>query len=97
MGNGRLNVKLGPWSRMEQRLEFHISNPQHWEAEHPRLYTLSAKLAGVAEGGETVSRRVGFRQVEIRGSDFLINGVPVKLRGVNHYEMDPFVGPCRHS
>jgi hypothetical protein len=35
---------------------------------------------------EVVSRRFGFRQIEIRGSQFLINGVGVKMRGANHYE-----------
>jgi hypothetical protein len=86
-----LDIKLAPWSRLEQRVKFHITSPEHWEAEHPRLYTLSATLSGVAKG-EVVSRRVGFRQVEIRGSQFLINGVPVKLRGVGYFESDPLTG-----
>jgi len=90
LSSDNLNVRLAPWSRLEKRLEFRVAGPQHWEAEHPRLYTLSARLSGGA--GEVVSRRVGFRQVDIRGTQFLINGVPVKLRGANHYEMDPLTG-----
>jgi len=73
-------------------VEFHVANPEHWEAEHPRLYTLSAKLSGSSAPNEVVSRRVGFRQVEIRGTQFLINGVPVKLRGAGYFESDPLTG-----
>ncbi len=90
LDNDHLDLKLAPWSRLEQRVEFHVVGPQHWEAEHPLLYTLSAKLSG--SQSEVVSRRVGFRQIEIRGTQFLINGVPVKMRGANHYEMDPLGG-----
>ncbi len=90
LDNDHLDLKLAPWSRLEQRVEFHVASPQHWEAEHPLLYTLSAKLS--SSQNEVVSRRVGFRQIEIRGTRFLINGVPVKLRGANHYEMDPLGG-----
>ena len=90
LANDHLDLKLAPWSRLEQRVEFHVASPEHWEAEHPLLYTLSAKLSG--SQSEVVSRRLGFRQIQIRGTQFLINGVPVKLRGANHYEMDPLTG-----
>ena len=89
--NDHIEIKLAPWSRLEQRVEFHVANPQHWEAEHPLLYTLSANYSS-AGGGEVVSRRFGFRQIEIRGTQFLMNGVPIKLRGANHYESDPLNG-----
>lgn len=86
-----LDIHLGPWSRLEKRVEFRVQNPQHWEAEHPRLYTLSATYSGRNEN-EAVSRRFGFRQIEIRGSEFLVNGVGIKMHGANHYEMDPLNG-----
>lgn len=89
--NNRLDITLEPWSRLEKHFEFKISTPDHWEAEHPRLYTLTAKLSS-AGASEVVSRRVGFRQVEIRGTQFLINGVPVKLRGTGYFEAAPLAG-----
>jgi beta-galactosidase len=92
LASDHLDIKLAPWSRLEQRVEFHVASPEHWEAEHPLLYTLSAKLPGVAAAGEIISRRVGFRQVEIRGTQLLINGVAVKLRGVGYFEADPLTG-----
>ncbi len=91
LSNERIDVSLGAWSRLEKKIDFALTSPQHWEAEHPRLYTLSAKLSG-PETTESVSRRFGFRQIQIRGSEFLINGVNVKLHGANHYEMDPLSG-----
>jgi len=92
LGNDHLDIRVGPWSRLEQRVEFHVASAQHWEAEHPLLYALSAKLGRTGAGGEVVSRRVGFRQVEIRGTQFLINGVPVKLRGTGYFESAPLTG-----
>jgi beta-galactosidase len=91
LDGNHLDLTLTPWSRVEKRIEFHVSSPKHWEAEHPWLYTLTAELANGNER-ETVSRRVGFRQVEIRGTQFLINGVPIKLRGVGYYEAAPLSG-----
>jgi beta-galactosidase len=41
---------------------------------------------------ETLSSRTGFRKVEIKGRLFLVNGTPVKLKGVNRHENWPDVG-----
>jgi len=38
---------------------------------------------------ETMSSRTGFRQIEIKGRQFLVNGVPIKLKGVNRHENWP--------
>jgi len=92
LANHDIDIKLAPWARLEQRVEFHLANPRHWEAEHPLLYNLSAKLSGGGAASEVVSRRVGFRQIEIRGTQFLINGVPAKLRGTGYFESDPLTG-----
>ncbi|TVU65630.1 DUF4981 domain-containing protein [Paenarthrobacter nitroguajacolicus] len=55
-----------------------------WSAEVPRLYN-----ATVASEGETVSLRLGFRTVEIRGDQFLVNGRRVVFHGVNRHETHP--------
>jgi len=87
-------------ARMPQRgepkfawLETKIKNPAKWTAETPNLYTLVLTLND--ENGkiiEAVSSKVGFRKIEIRNGVFLVNGQPVKLRGVNRHEMDPDTG-----
>lgn len=70
-----------------------VTAPEKWSAETPDLYTLSLALED--PGGETievVSLKVGFRQVEIRDGKFLVNGVAVKLKGVNRHDHDPDAG-----
>ncbi len=64
-----------------------------WTAETPTLYTLLVTLKD-AKGAvlEVVPLRLGFRTVEVKGDRFLVNGVAVKLRGVNRHEMHPDLG-----
>ncbi|HSY17073.1 MAG TPA: glycoside hydrolase family 2 TIM barrel-domain containing protein [Candidatus Acidoferrales bacterium] len=86
--------------RMPQRgepkfawLEGRVNNPAKWTAETPNLYTLVVTLND--DKGNVVeadSCQVGFRKVEIRDGKFLINGQPVRLRGVNRHEIDPDTG-----
>ncbi|HTY86538.1 MAG TPA: glycoside hydrolase family 2 TIM barrel-domain containing protein [Candidatus Acidoferrum sp.] len=86
--------------RMPQRgepkfawLEGNVKNPAKWTAETPNLYTLVLTLNdGDGKVVEADSCRVGFRKIEIRDGQFLINGQPVKLRGVNRHEIDPDTG-----
>lgn len=74
---------------MERRVE----QPQLWSAETPVLYTLVLTLAD-AEGrvAEARSCKIGFRDVKIEGDELRINGVPVKLYGVNRHDHDPVRG-----
>jgi Beta-galactosidase/beta-glucuronidase len=71
-------------------LEATISNPAKWTAETPNLYTLVLTLHDdKGEVVEATSTRVGFREIEIRDGRFLVNGQPVRFRGVNRHEHDP--------
>ncbi len=74
-------------------LQAKISNPKKWSAEFPNLYTLVLSLND-AKGNtvETESCRVGFREVEIKAGQLLINGRSIKLFGVNRHEHDPDYG-----
>jgi len=58
-----------------------------WSAEQPRLYDMV-----VSTGSETVKLAVGFRTVAVQDGVFLVNGRPIKLRGVNRHEFDPLRG-----
>ena len=77
-------------------LVFH--SPRLWSAECPNLYTLVLELANPTQTLEAVGFQLGFREVEIRDAadprdrTFLINGQPVKLRGVNRHETSPMFG-----
>ncbi|MBM3215522.1 DUF4981 domain-containing protein [Candidatus Poribacteria bacterium] len=71
------------------RLEAAVSKPALWSAEEPNLYRLVVALVG--EDGsmaEATSCRVGFRRLEIRDREFLVNGKPVLFKGVNRHEHD---------
>jgi beta-galactosidase/beta-glucuronidase len=71
--------------------EIAVSNPRKWSAEEPSLYTLLIRLHGVGE--EVVERfAVGFRQIEVAGSQVRLNGVPLVLKGVNRHDTHPDLG-----
>lgn len=67
-----------------------INQPLLWTAETPNLYTLQLKLVdSTGKTTETIRTRIGFRKIEIREGRFLVNGQPVRFRGVNRHEHDP--------
>jgi beta-galactosidase len=71
-------------------LQQEIREPLLWSAEHPNLYTLILKLTDETNQiSEVISSRIGFRKVEIRDAQLLINGVAVDLKGTNRHELDP--------
>ncbi|WP_198664908.1 glycoside hydrolase family 2 TIM barrel-domain containing protein [Lewinella sp. IMCC34191] len=70
-----------------------IENAHPWTAETPNLYTLLLTLKDAdGETVEATSVDVGFRTVEIANNQFLVNGVPVYLKGVNLHDHDPKTG-----
>jgi len=71
-------------SKQEEVLnvKFNVANPDKWTAETPNLYTVVLTNSE----GEILSSRVGFRKIEIKGRIFTINGVPIKLKGVDRHE-----------
>ncbi|HQV60567.1 MAG TPA: glycoside hydrolase family 2 TIM barrel-domain containing protein [Chitinophagaceae bacterium] len=70
-----------------------ITNVMSWNAEIPNLYTLFIILKD-KDGNmlEVVPQRIGFKKVEIKGTDFLVNGQRVFLKGVNRHEHHPRKG-----
>ena len=68
---------------------FEVENPQKWSAETPYLYTLSATTKDGDKVLESIMLKVGFRKVEMKGANVLVNGQPVLFKGVNRHEMDP--------
>jgi len=70
----------------------HVSNPLKWTAETPHLYTLIATLKDKERTLEAIPLKVGFRKIEIKNAQLLVNGQPVLIKGVNRHEMDPDKG-----
>jgi beta-galactosidase len=83
---------LQPGQEASVKLGFQVANPEKWTAEAPKLYTTVLTLMSGKKVVETLSSRTGFREVEIKGRLFLVNGTPVKLKGVNRHENWPDVG-----
>ena len=70
-----------------------VAAPALWSCETPALYTLLVEIR--SESGavlEAIARRVGFRSVEIRDQQFLVNGRAIKIHGVNRHDSDPVTG-----
>jgi len=70
-----------------------IKNPAKWSAEFPNLYTLVYEL--IDPSGkliEAINGRIGFKETEIRNQVFYLNGVPVKLNGINSHMQHPVLG-----
>ena len=69
-----------------------VESPKLWTAETPWLYTL--KVASYDKKGQTeaTSIEIGFRDVRIVGSQLLVNGQPVLIKGANRHEINPYKG-----
>ncbi len=74
-------------------IETNVQNPAKWSAEIPTLYTLLLVLKDM-DGRilEVEPCRFGFREVEMKNGQLLVNGQPVLLKGVNRHEHDPITG-----
>ena len=60
-----------------------------WTAETPNLYNLIVTLKKKGEVLQVVRQRIGFRHIEIKGGQLLLNGQPILIKGVNRHELDP--------
>ena len=66
-----------------------IASVKAWSAETPYLYNLYLTLKKGDKVLETVCQKVGFRHIEIRGGQLLVNGQPILIKGVDRHELDP--------
>ncbi len=77
----------------ELNIETKVDRPELWSAETPNLYQLVMVMKDASgETTEVVSAPVGFRKIEIKDSQLMINGKSVLLKGVNRHEFDPSNG-----
>ncbi len=80
---------LKPGEEVNVELKFNVNSPQKWTAETPKLYTAVITLKEGSTSLEILSSKIGFREIEIKGRLFTVNGVPIKLKGVNRHENWP--------
>ncbi|WP_127360649.1 glycoside hydrolase family 2 TIM barrel-domain containing protein [Actinacidiphila soli] len=72
------------WATAADVAPFDVDGVEPWSAEQPRLYDVTVSTAA-----ESIAMRVGFRTVEIRGDQFLVNGRRVVFHGMNRHETHP--------
>ena len=93
-GSGKVNLTLKDASGKEVATTqatkgtatLEVENPHKWTAETPYLYTLYASLEG---SNEVIPVKVGFRKVELKNAQVLVNGQPILFKGANRHELDP--------
>ena len=85
-------VTLGPWETRRVSLRARVSSPEQWNSESPRLYRMRAELIVPGQASGQIEQRFGFKQVEIKGRTYLINGRPVKFWGTNRLDAHPLMG-----
>jgi beta-galactosidase len=73
---------------LEVKVDGIIKNVKPWSAEVPNLYDLRVSL----DYNQFIKKDIGFKRVEIKNAQVLINGKPIYIRGVDRHETDPFTG-----
>lgn len=88
-----LQGKFGghPTPAHQARFEQPVRKPLRWSAETPHLYTCVLTLT-TPSGSESTACRIGFRRVEIKNRQLLVNGVSVYIKGVNRHDHDDTTG-----
>ena len=84
--------ELSPGQTWTDWLTGKVADPRKWDNEHPYLYTMKIELGNADVTTEQIEKRFGFREVEVQGNRLLVNGKPVKLRGVCRHEAHPLTG-----
>ena len=79
------SVKAAP----QTSVTLNVANPSKWTAETPYLYTLKATLKNGANTVEVIPLKVGFRKIEIKNAQLLVNGQAVLFKGADRHELDP--------
>lgn len=79
----------GVYEMAEAFLSFELAGVKPWNAETPYLYTFR-----VSFGTHETDVRTGFRRIEVKDGNFLVNGVPILLNGVNRHDYNPKEGRC---
>lgn len=84
--------ELNPGETWKGEIRMQVERPELWDPEHPNLYGLNVCLYEQDQQQEQLFRKVGFREVQVQGNRVLLNGRPLKLRGVCRHEAHPLLG-----
>jgi len=87
-----VSVTLDGQGRGSATLEFGLSNPSLWSPEDPHMYTLWVVAVVATDAVDQLGFRTGFRDIAVRGSDIVLNGKPVFLRGICRHDIYGLAG-----
>jgi beta-galactosidase len=86
-------LNIAPEGDTHAQLALTVKNPQLWSAEKPNLYQLVLQLEDSrTQATSFISTKTGFRSIELRGNQVLVNGKPILFKGVNRHDIDPDFG-----
>ena len=66
-----------------------VEGAKPWTTETPYLYILELQLKQGGKTLEAVRKKIGFRHIEIKGGQLLVNGQPILIKGADRHELDP--------
>ena len=86
------DIQVKSLSTQKINLKSEIIGPLLWSAEDPNLYYLTTTL--IKDGKEThsIGQQIGFRKIELKNGQILVNKQPILFKGVNRHEHDEFTG-----
>jgi beta-galactosidase len=77
----------------EKKISIPVAAPKLWSGEMPNLYNVFITLKDKSGRTlEVIPQRIGFRKVELKNGNLLVNGKPILVKGVNRHETDPLTG-----
>lgn len=88
----RTSVDVKVKEKANVDVDFNVTSAHKWTAETPYLYKLRIDLADKDGLVESLTQHVGFRKMEIKDGQFLVNGQPVLIKGADRHELDPVTG-----
>jgi len=86
------DVKIEALSSLKVNLSEEILEPLLWSAEQPNLYYFTTTLIQDGKETQAIGQQVGFRKVELKLGQILVNKQPILFKGVNRHEHDEFTG-----
>ena len=87
------SVYISPGAESILKMKADVHQPEKWSAESPHLYTVILVLKNESGDIQEMERcDFGFREVEIKKGQLLVNGAPILIKGVNRHEHDPDTG-----
>lgn len=85
-------VTLEPWEMRTVTLKGRVAAPTQWNAENPKLYSMTAKLTASGQSAAQISQHIGFKQIQIKNRTYLVNGRAENFWGTNRLDAHPLMG-----